>query len=258
MAFTRIQQFSAAWLGTAKTSLDVPVPNFGVRKNRVLIVTITIPESVGAITCADLLTNVYTDVALAQGPPRVPAAGEPRLAMFVCPVTTPLGAQQVITLSFPSVTSGVVVVREYQSIDPAVHKVWEDGNTNTAPSSGNITTTVAYTLLVGAVAVKADAVQVPFTPGASWTAFAAGDTGNGTGELALWLEDRIVLATGTYAATGTLGTSTQWHAGIAAFKSKVLLGGASRDTSSGRSRGRAGARLTVTPGPTPPLGGFVR
>jgi hypothetical protein len=85
--------------------------------------------------------------------------------------------------------------------------------TSTSPSSGaTATTTVASEVLVGVVC----AGNAPtWTPGTGYTTIEEFDI-NGAKIYAA--EDQVVLATGAYSATGTLGTSQDWAAVIATYK----------------------------------------
>lgn len=85
--------------------------------------------------------------------------------------------------------------------------------TNAAPSSGNVTTTVANELLLGGM-VSSQAAAVTFTAGSSFT--------NREGPIdtawRMYSSDRIVSSTGTYAYTGTLSGNDTWIALVATYK----------------------------------------
>lgn len=111
-----------------------------------------------------------------------------------------------------------LVVAEYSGI--ATTSSFDQTNSGSAvsssPSSGNVTTTQADELLVGFATTE---------PGVTWTAgtnFTLRDA-NSSGQLQL--EDRIVSATGTYAATFTMSASQRWGCGIATFKASAGGGG---------------------------------
>src|SRR5206468_226909 len=78
-------------------------------------------------------------------------------------------------------------------------------------------TTQASELLIGAIGVL-QPLTSGFTPGAGYTGLPRDGTANGTGDVTIDPEFRIVAATGTYQADGTLAASALWSAGIATYK----------------------------------------
>jgi hypothetical protein len=135
-----------------------------------------------------------------------------------------------ITLT-PSVSDRVVaIVTEYSSVVTVSPLDQTSTNNNTAvtswTSNATLSTTQAVELLVGSALDPLHNNDV-FTAGTGWLAT---NTVNGVGggnTLTAFQEDQYVMSTGTYAATGTNGTSSNILAAIATFKlnSSILSNG---------------------------------
>jgi hypothetical protein len=160
-------------------------------------------------------TSAVTSVADTAGNTYVKAVG---------PTTYTVDLSQVIYYAAninASASNKITVTFNAAAASPDLRAAEYSGLSTTAPldvtaaatgksataSSGSITTSTAYELLVGA-----GTTSDIFTSGSSGFAVRV-VTGNGN-----VLEDEIVSTTGSYSAGGTQSTSAEWVMQIAAFK----------------------------------------
>ncbi len=132
---------------------------------------------------------------------------------------TPLTTSDTITLSFTGSTYGVAAtVHEFSgllSTLPVDNAMASTGGSVT-PSSGDVVTTQADELLIGAIGT-AGYLAHAFTPGSGYTALApVGYSGYFSGSI--WPEYNIVSTVGTYRADGTLNPSAGWTSAIVTYK----------------------------------------
>ncbi len=204
------------YFGFGPSSVDIPITANVTAGNSVIVTFLWGGWSSAETTsCTDSQGNSYSvDVNEYYS-----GAG---LYTIVCSAhnVSALGTSDTITLTFSSGTYGVsATVHEFSGLAAVatLDQVASNNGSSATPSSGNTaTTTQAEELLVGAIGVSGPPTD-SFTPGSGYTALSSvGFTGvwNGT----IRPEYRIVSATGSYQADGTLGTSRGWAAGIATYK----------------------------------------
>ncbi len=204
------------YLGFGPSSVDIPITADVTAGNSVIVTFLWGGLSSGETTsCTDSQGNSYSvDVNEYYS-----GAG---LYTIVCSAhnVSAIGTSDTITLTFSSGTYGVsATVHEFSGLAAVatLDQVASNNGSSATPSSGSTaTTTQAEELLVGAIGVSGPPTD-SFTPGSGYTALSSvGFTGvwNGT----IRPEYRIVSATGSYQADGTLGTSSGWAAGIATYK----------------------------------------
>ncbi|MBU6158213.1 MAG: autotransporter-associated beta strand repeat-containing protein [Bacteroidetes bacterium] len=130
-----------------------------------------------------------------------------------------------VTMNQSNVKSSATVI-EYNgvlSLNPLDATSANTGS-GTAASTGNITTTQANDLIIAGVGLQGSSpgmstIENSFTQVDNPTT--QGNPGTNTN---LFVLERIVSSTGTYAAGGTLNTSIPWVAAIAAFKGTIPSG----------------------------------
>ena len=124
------------------------------------------------------------------------------------------GGANTITVSQSTSTTLRFAIMEYRgiatsnSLDGAIAAQ----GTSTAPDSGNLTTSTAGDLLLGAIVTAGPSTP---TAGSGYTLEERVPASPGT---KLFVEDRIQAAAGTAAANGSLGASDKWASALTAFK----------------------------------------
>lgn len=134
------------------------------------------------------------------------------------------GASHTVSMTTNAEQYSVLNASEYSGIatSSSIDQTGSGTGTSTTLSSGNVTTTQADELLVGAGTISAG-TDSTFTATSSFTL--RGSIGNADEGTVGYLIDRIVSATGTYAATATWGGSSgAWVAAIATFKAAAAGG----------------------------------
>ena len=198
----------------AGTTIAVTVPVAGVAVNNFLVVYFAMDGAAGTVSAADTQGNPYTVAANAQF--ATPGAGNVRSVILYAPVNTALVNGNTITVTFPSVTAKAVSVHEFAGVASLETSAVATG-TGTAPSSGNATTTLANSLIVGSIGVEG-IIGDTFTVGAGYTAGTRAATANATATNNALIdpEYQIVSTTGTRAANATI-TNRDWAAAQATF-----------------------------------------
>lgn len=111
-----------------------------------------------------------------------------------------------------------------------------DEGTSTIPNSGDVTTTIANSIILGFVGRRGLIAEV-YTEDTDFTTLGspvAADTGVASSSRALHTAHRIVSATETQNYAPTLGASRAWAAGISAYKAaaadhrRLIIGGVAR------------------------------
>jgi hypothetical protein len=130
---------------------------------------------------------------------------------------------ETITITMSAIDTLRMIISEYSGVSltsPLDQSNLTATGTSTAPLSNSVTTTQASELLIGYINSE---TSLTFTAGASYT-----DRSEFATERVYW-EDRIVAATGSYTAGGTLSASDPWGAMILTYKATVVtLPGASK------------------------------
>lgn len=175
-------------------------------------IIVAVGTSTGGLTAtaADTQGNTYqTDVTAAGGGARV-------VYIISAKVTTQLTTADTVTVTYSASASGRIM--SLFSVTGLASSSWFDQGTSAngssaSPNSGNVTTTQADELLIGMVRNNA---------GGGAITWGGGFTGLNTtqdGGASQWQASgyRIVSATDTYAASGTI-ISAGWNAAIATYK----------------------------------------
>jgi hypothetical protein len=166
--------------------------------------TITVLAQPGGVT--DTNGNNYT---LAVGPTQGNGLGQ--YIYYAKNIAAATAGTNSVTVHLSAMAGVNADILEYSGLDKTSPFDLGAGATglSTSPNSGNITTTNANDLLVGAANLNGSVNGM----GAGYnqrigTIFATYDI----------IEDKVVSSTGTYNAGGTQGTSAGWVAQVAAFK----------------------------------------
>jgi YD repeat-containing protein len=200
------------------TSIAATVPAGGVAAGNSIIVSLAMDPASGTVSCTDTASNTYTldrDQINGSGTSGV------RTVILSAHNVTALVNGNTITCTHPSLAARAVSASEFSGLlaSGAKDQATSATGSGTSPNSGNVTTTQADELLIGAIGVEGPSGDT-FTPGTSYTTTERRGTSGGgaTGNITVNPEYRIVSATNTYAATATLGTSRQWSAAIVTYK----------------------------------------
>lgn len=208
--------------GAAATTTTFTVGASGASAGNNIIIAIVVGFSAGedAIvpTCADTKGNTYTtDVDFFNQ-----ATAATRTAICSSRLTTSLITGDVITVTHASQPARALSIDEFSGLaaaSPLDKTAGDFGSSLNALSALTATTMQADELVFGAVGVRGPVAET-YTKGASYTALTRdGTTGaSATSNRTINPEYKIVSSTGTYAADGTLGTSTAWIAVVATYK----------------------------------------
>jgi hypothetical protein len=218
-AITFVKNVGIASSTTTGTTLSVTVPAAGVAAGTSVIVSVAINPSAGTISCTDTKSNTYAvdrDVTNGSGTSGV------RTIILSAHNVIALASGNTITCTHPSVAARAMSANQFLGIlstAPRDQTVSATGS-STAPSSGSTpTTTQAAELLLGTVGVEGPTTET-FTVGTSYTIAGRAGTSGGTAtnNITVNPEYRIVTATGTYSAGGTLSVSHLWGAAIVTYK----------------------------------------
>lgn len=175
----------------------------------------------GTVSCTDTVSNSYVidrDVVNGSGTSGV------RTVILSAHNVTALASGNTITCTHPSVAARALGASEFTGLAVSGTKDQAAGASgqSTAPSSGSTpTTTQAVELLIGSIGVEGPSGDT-FSAGASYLTIGRGGStgGNAATNITINPEYRIVTAAGAYPATGTLGNSRKWAAGIVTYKAK--------------------------------------
>jgi hypothetical protein len=184
------------------TSISVTVPAAGVAAGNSIIVTFAMDPAAGAVTCTDTAGNSYTTDADVTNGTSV------RSVICAAHNVSALVSGNTITVTHPTATARAMSANEFSGLaaTATLDKTSTGTGQSTAPTtSATATTTQADELLIGAIGVEGPSTDT-FTPGASYTGLTgAGTTGNpANSNITIDPEFRIVSATGTFVANGTL------------------------------------------------------
>src|SRR5439155_26201312 len=185
-----------------------------------VIVTVAMDPDAGTVSCADSQGNVYNkdaDQANGSGTTGV------RTLIFSTRVTSALSSGDSITVTFQnSVVAKAISASEFYGIVALDQTASFIGNDTTPTSGSTAITTQPDELLLGAIGVEAKINQT-FIPGAGYTGLPREHSNPNAGSpghhVTIDPEFRIVTATGSYFADGTLGGNRLWAAAIATYTS---------------------------------------
>lgn len=219
-AITYLGNIGTNSLKSANTSLSVTVPAGGLAAGHLAVVSFAIDGVSGTISASDTRGNSYAVAANAQY--ASPGTGNVRTVILYSVIGTALSAGDTITVTYPSRTAKAMSVDEYSGVNTP-DAVSTATGAGTAPSTGNATTSDDNELLVAAFGVEGDALEA-FTAGGGFNATAEAGTTGGTAATNATVNPvyRIVSSTGTYAATATLGVSTDCARAIATFYNSAV------------------------------------
>ncbi len=231
------------------TSTSITVPASGVAGGNSVIITFAMNPTAGSVSCFDSRGNTYVlnrEVTNGSGNSGV------RTVILSSHNISALSSGNVIFCSHPNVSPRVLSVNEFSGLasSSTTDQVTSATGASTAPSSGSTaSTTQASELLIGGIGVEGPTTET-FTAGANYTAPAssrAGTSGgNAANNITINPEYRIVSATGTYAATGTLSSSRLWAAAIATYKARILPTKLTITSVNGGANPIAGTAFSVT------------
>ena len=202
-AITKVQDLGTANSKTTNTTLAVTLAA-GVTDGNSVIVTFAMDSATGTISCADDAgtSNSYSvDVDVNN-------TGSVRTAIISAHNVSGLTSGKVITITHPSVAARGMSVTEFSGLAKISQIDQTQSNTGSTigvSSNATGTTTTPDELLIGAIGEEGKLVD-GFTPGTSWTGLPRDGTSTGSpaSNVTISPEYRIVSATGTYTADGTL------------------------------------------------------
>lgn len=216
MAHTQV----AAWTGIQGNNV-LSKTTAAVDTTGADLIVVAITTNSGTPTLSDSKSNTYT---LVSGYPHVNAGDSLYLYYKENPT---VGAGHTITITASTGGSFVTIQAGAWSGNAASSSVDQATfatGSSSAPNSGNVTTTQAAELIIGAFTLATGSNITWADAGSNVVISQSGDGGSG-GVAALTA--RIVSATGSYAASaGTGGVSGAWVAGVVTFKGTAGGGGA--------------------------------
>jgi len=251
---TFIKNVGAGGDTTLGNWLSVPVPAAGVAAGHTLIVTVAMDAATGTVSCGDSQGNVYTqDADLTNG---AGTAGV-RTVVFSGPIVNALGSGDSVTVSFPTVAARALSVDEFAGLvlDGALDRTATASGTSTTPFSGfTPATTQSAELLLGAIGVDRETTH-PFAAAGGYTALTLSSSGvvvgGPGGGVTLHPVFRVVSATGSYAAGGTIGSPSAWTAVLVTYRAPGVLGPTPSPSATGTATSAPTPSPTTTPTDTP-------
>jgi hypothetical protein len=189
--------------------LVLTVPPSGVALGSRVVVGVGTEDEVVTISVTDARGNTYAADALVANP------GLSRAIIFSAHVGTALQAGDAITIAATGPTdlsAAAVAFTSISEADPVDVTATATGSSN-SPSSGTATTTVANTLLIGAVCGSAGA-DPTLSAGSGWTGAGSANAS----QLYLFLEYRTAPAAGGYVATFGSIFASDWAAALVAYQ----------------------------------------
>jgi hypothetical protein len=211
---SRVRRLDIKAPGSAQTSQILTVPSGKVVAGHHVIVAVAYGQaSTRTVTVADSKGNTYQQDAAAD----LTTGQTPHALIFSSHITTQLVAGDTITVTF-SASASVPICGAYEYSGIASSS-WLDQTatatgTGTTASSGNITTTAASEVLVGVICNGGVSLATA-TVEAGWS---EADNVSTAGAKNIEVEDLVVFATGTHAATAALSGSNDWAAVVASYK----------------------------------------
>jgi hypothetical protein len=219
---TKVQDLGTNSTKSSGTTLAVTLSS-GVTDGNSVIVSFAMDSATGAITCADDAGtgNSYSvDV-------EVNNTGNVRTAIISAHNVSGLTSGKVITITHPSVAARGMSVTEFSGLAKIAtidQTQSATGSTLSVSAGPTGTTTTTNELLIGAIGEEGKLVD-SFTPGTSWTGLPRDGTSTGgpDSNITISPEYRIVSATGSYTADGTLSKNKDWAAAIATYEELAYL-----------------------------------
>jgi uncharacterized repeat protein (TIGR01451 family) len=222
-AIALVQNIGTNGSGTSGTTISVTVPAAGVAAGDTVVVSVALDPAVGPVTCADTGGNAYSVDA-----DRTNGSGTSGVRTVVCSaaVATALPAGASITVTHPSVTATAISASEFSGLAGASRvdrTASATGATSAASSGSTAPTTQPDELLIGSIATETKKTET-FTPGTGYSAMLreqSSQTGSLTSNVTIDPEFRIVFATASYVADGTLQNARPWAAAIVTYRAAV-------------------------------------
>jgi hypothetical protein len=172
------------------------------------IVVVNWQASTGTISSiSDVTGNSYTSVS---GPIRGTALTQS--IYYAKNIATSAAGANTVTVTFSASENSSVQVLEYSGLSmsaPLDVSAGSSGNSS-SPSSGNVTTSFANELIIGAQTVQNAGAYTSTGPGFR-------PVSSTTNPSSTVISDRIVSATGTYSTSSTLSSTQHWVMGIVTF-----------------------------------------
>jgi len=211
MAIVHVNGVGARYTFTLGTTIAAPAANHTT--GNLLVVFVGCHSiSVTVSSIADTAGNTYTKVT------SIKDSYDTIECWYAKNITG--NANNVVTATYSdSVDYRTITVDQYSGCDTSTPlDQYNTGTGNdTAPTTGNITTTAADEVLVAGVYLR---VSKTITAGTNYTL----RTLTNSAPSYAASEDRIISATGTYNATFSLDSATYWITIVASFKAAAVAG----------------------------------
>ena len=230
-AISLVRTVGTALGSSTGSTIAVTVPAAGVAVGNTVIVTIALDAASGTVSCTDSKGNAYrkdVDVTASSGGSSQQSgnfqgqwpSGPVRTVICSAQIRTALVAGDKITVTHPSTFHCALTAAAFSGfITSALDRSATGTGSGRAVSSGNVTTTQANELLIGAIGLATTSGTL-FVPGNGFSALAWAPEIPGIGSvdvttIALY---RIVSQTGSYAAAGNVYPDRTWAAAIATYR----------------------------------------
>lgn len=217
MAYAFVRELTGQANAGAPASVSATVPAAGCAIGNMVVVGVCVGDSVTQPTISDTKGNTWhlCGAAAVNG-----SARPTHTWMFYSVLTVALVSGNTVTATLSGSPAGAAIVADEfsgTSANTTVDQTAQASGTSTSPSSGSKTTTQANELLIGIIGDKCNTTPpITFSAGSGWTGKT--QVAAGTNAISCVLEYQIVSATGSYAATGTLGGGTMnWGALLGTF-----------------------------------------
>jgi hypothetical protein len=228
MAITYTKRLGAANKNTGSATTHTLTTTGGASAaGASIVVAIVLRASATVDAVADSAGNVYqVDIQAVNG-------SSCRVAIASCHNALALPNGTVVTATFSAaLTTASMVADEFANPTLGLSSVGADRTASgtgasTAPAtSATGATTTATQLVYGAVGVQIDATgAIPtMTAGAGYTRTTEDATASASSRVGVYPEHKVVAATGTQVADGTLSVSKTWAAVVATYREPASFG----------------------------------
>jgi hypothetical protein len=215
-AISLVKALGSAQSKTPGVSIVSPTLGSGVAAGNSIVIAFAMDDALGALSATDSAGNAYAVNADVTNSNRI------RTVIFSAHNVTALPAGAFITVIHPLVTARAFAATEFSGLatTSTLDRTSAATGQGTSASSGTTAATAqADELLIGAIGVEGASSET-FAPGGSFSSLASSGTSGGSSgsNITINAAYRVVSATGSYAATGTLGSNRDWAAAIATFR----------------------------------------
>ena len=202
-------RLTITWGSPVQTTTTITVGAGGVAAGRSILLSFGMDDTPGALSASDSAGNIYSlDVAATN-------TGDVRTAILSAHDVNALAAGGTITVTHPNTDARGLSAFQFSGISPTAPRdaTGTGQGTSSSPSTSAASTTQSDELVFGSISAGTGS----FTPGAGFTGLpqASGPLGSVNSEY------RIVSATGSYVANGSLGSSTVWAAAVATYRMDI-------------------------------------